>query len=107
MLKDTKSAARKALLTVEPASSHTNAYTTIMQSEAEAYGAFLDRLTQAVEKQCPDEQAHPFILKSLVFTNANEECKEVILALPNQPLTIPQMLSACSKLNTSQHLAKV
>lgn len=107
MLGDIENAARKALLTVEPAGSRVNAHSTIMQSETETYGAFFDRLTQAVERQCPDEQAHPYILRSLAFTNANDECKKVILALPNQPPTIPQMLSACSKLNTPQHLAQL
>lgn len=47
----------------------------------------------------------PISLKSWFFSNANEECKGVIVALPNQPLTVPQM--ACCKLNTPQHLVKL
>lgn len=58
LLTDIKDAARKALFSVEPAGTHVNAYTTISQGETEPYGSFLDILTtQAVEKQCPDEQA--------------------------------------------------
>lgn len=45
VLGDIKNAARKALLTVEPARSHGNAYSTITQGETESYGAFLDCLT--------------------------------------------------------------
>lgn len=42
VLEDLKNAARKALLTVEPAGSHINAHSTIRQSKTEACGAFLD-----------------------------------------------------------------
>lgn len=107
VLTDIKNASRKALLTAEPAGTHLNAYSTIMQSETETYGVILDQLTQAVERRCPDEQAHPYILKSLAFTNANKEGRKDILALPDHPLNIPQMLSTCSKTKTPQHLAMV
>lgn len=107
VLGDIKNAASKALLTVEPAGSHMNAYSTIRHSENEAYGAFLDQLTQAVERQCPDKQAHPYLIKSLALANANEECRKVILALPAKSPTVPQMLSACSRLDTPQRLARV
>lgn len=107
VLRDIKNAARKALLTVEPAGSHMNAYSTIRQDENEAYGAFLDQLTQAVERECPDEQAHPYLIQSLALANANEECKKIILALPDKSPAVLQMLSACSRLNTPQHLARV
>lgn len=98
---------RKALSTVEPAGSDGSAYSTIMQGETQACGTFVDQLTHALEKPCPDEQAHPYLIKSLGFSNANIECKRVILALPNQPPTVPQMLSACNKLHTPQHIVKV
>lgn len=67
VLMDIKTAARKALCTVEPERSHGNAFFTILQGETEACGSFLGRLTLAIERQCSDEQAHPHLVKILVF----------------------------------------
>lgn len=78
VLTDIKDAARKALFSVEPAGTHVNAYTTIRQGELESFGSFLDRLTQAVEKQGPDEQAHSCITQNFAFVNANKECIVVV-----------------------------
>lgn len=97
VLTDVKSAARKALRRVEPAGSHGNASFTIVRGETEACGSFSDQLTLAVERQCPDKQAHPHLIKILAFSNADEECKGVIAALPNQ-LSVPQKVLACCKL---------
>lgn len=72
MLGDIKNAERKALLTVKPAGIHGNPYFTITEGETKSFGAFLDRLTQAIEWQCGDEQARPYLVKSLVFSNAND-----------------------------------
>lgn len=107
VLADIKDAARKALFSVEPAGMHINAYTLIRQGETESFGSFLDRLTQAVEKQCQDEQARPYIVQNLASVNANDECRKIILTLPDQPPAVMQMLTACSRFTVPQHLANL
>ncbi|XP_074388702.1 uncharacterized protein LOC141727053 [Zonotrichia albicollis] len=105
VLADIKDAARKALLSLEPVGSHLSSYPLIKQGETESYSSFLDRLTQAVERQCPDEQARSYIIQNLAYVNANNECRKIILALPDQPPTVTQMLTACSRLMSSQNAA--
>lgn len=58
-IRDTKNAARKTLLTVQPARTPENANSLIQQAKTKPKFAFLDRSVQAVQKQCPNEAAHP------------------------------------------------
>lgn len=46
-------------------------------------------------------------MKTLTSASANEDCEKIILVLPDQPPTVPQMLSAWSKLGTTLHIATV
>lgn len=85
VITDIKDAARKAILQIQPARSPDGIYTEIKQgTHLEPHTSFLDSLTQAIERQCSDHVAYPHLLQSLTLRNANEECKQVIRALPDE-----------------------
>lgn len=88
VIADIKEAAWKAILQVQPAGVPEGIYTEVKQGASEPFTSFIDRLTQAVERQCSDELAHPHLLRSLAFANANEECKHLISALPDPQPTL-------------------
>ncbi|KAM4788113.1 endogenous retrovirus group K member 6 Gag polyprotein-like isoform 1-T2 [Cyanocitta cristata] len=105
VLADIKEAARKALLKVKPVGSPQGAYTKIKQGPTESFSSFIDRLTQALERQCGDDVAHPILLQNFAYTNANEECQRTIRALPGLQPSLSDMIEACSKIGTAQHIA--
>uniref|UniRef100_A0A8C3VDZ5 Uncharacterized protein n=1 Tax=Catharus ustulatus TaxID=91951 RepID=A0A8C3VDZ5_CATUS len=106
VLIDIKEAASKAVLQIAPAGMQDTIYTDIRQGASESFSSFTDRLTQAVDRQVTDEVAKPHLLKSLAFTNANQECKRVISAIPGQPF-LAEMVETCSKVGTPQHIASI
>ncbi|XP_032913463.1 uncharacterized protein LOC116995175 [Catharus ustulatus] len=106
VLIDIKEAARKAILQIAPAGMQDTIYTEIKQGASESYSSYIDRLTQAVDRQVTDEAAKPHLLKSLAFANANQECKRVISAIPGQP-SLAEMVEACSIVGTPQHIVSI
>lgn len=83
-------------------------YADIQQGSTEPYMTFLDRLKAAKEKQVTDDPVKEKLFKQLAVVNANSECKTVLQVLPCQlEPTIPQMVEACNKLTTSEHMAKM
>lgn len=57
-----KEAAEKAILEIQPIEVAKSIYTKIKQTVSEPFTSFIDRLTQAVEGQCSDEETHPHLL---------------------------------------------
>ncbi|RMC02957.1 hypothetical protein DUI87_20150 [Hirundo rustica rustica] len=106
VLADIKKAARKAILQIPPAGTPEGIYTKIKQGLSEPFTSFLDRLTQAVDRQVSDEAAKPHLLRGLAFANANAECKRIISAVPGQP-TVTEMVETCSMVGTPQHVATI
>ncbi|TRZ05053.1 hypothetical protein HGM15179_022054, partial [Zosterops borbonicus] len=106
MLTDIKEAARKAIVQIRPAGIPESICTEIKQSSSESFSPFIDRLTQAIDRQVNDEGAKPHLLRSLAFANANADCKRNISAMPGQP-SLADMLEACSKVGTPQHVASI
>lgn len=105
VLNAVRDAACKALLLTQPAGTPEESYTQIRQGPAEPYSAFVDRLTQALERQCEDDVAAPILLHTLAYANANEECKMAIRSLQDPKPGLPQMIESCSKIGSPQHLA--
>lgn len=106
MLTDIKEAARKAIVQIPPAGIPESIYTEVKQSPSESFSSFIDRLTQAIDRQVNDEGAKPHLLRSLAFANASADCKRIISAMPGQP-SLAEMLEACSKVGTPQHVASI
>ncbi|XP_072779714.1 uncharacterized protein [Taeniopygia guttata] len=96
VLSDIKEAARRAILQIAPAGVQDNIYTEIKQGSSEPFSSFVDRLSQAVERQVTEEGAKPHLTKSLAFSNANPECRRIISMMPHQA-TLADMIKACSK----------
>lgn len=82
-------------------------YTSVKQGPLEPYTALINRLTQALERQCEGDEARPLLLRNLAYANANEECRKVIRSLPEQEPTLPQMIEACSKTGSPQQIATI
>ncbi|KAM7065460.1 endogenous retrovirus group K member 5 Gag polyprotein-like [Acridotheres tristis] len=107
VINDIKNAAQKAILQIQPEGSPEGIFTEIRQGTLEPYTSFIDRLTQAIKRQYSNDVAYPHVLQTLAFKNANEECKQVIRALPHKQPTLPQMIEACCKIGTPQHIAMI
>ncbi|KAM7023916.1 endogenous retrovirus group K member 6 Gag polyprotein-like isoform 1-T1 [Acridotheres tristis] len=107
VLGDIKDAAKKALLQIETAESPHGLYTQIKQGPTEPYASFIDRLTQAIERQCDDDTARPILLHNLAFANANEECQRVIRTLPDLQPNLSQMIEVCSKTRSPLHITTI
>ncbi|RMC21253.1 hypothetical protein DUI87_02113 [Hirundo rustica rustica] len=99
VLTDIKNAARKAMVQIPPAGVTESNFTDIKQGPSESFTSFVDRLTQAVDRQVTDEGVKSHLIRCLAFANANPECKRVISAMPGQP-TMAEILEACSKVGT-------
>ncbi|RMB97250.1 hypothetical protein DUI87_26279 [Hirundo rustica rustica] len=106
MLPDIKDAARKSMVQIPPAGVTESIFTEVKQGPSEPFSSFVDRLTQAVDKQVTDEAVKSHLIRCLSFANANPECKRVISAMPGQP-TMAEILEACSKVGTPQHIATI
>ncbi|RMC20013.1 hypothetical protein DUI87_00859 [Hirundo rustica rustica] len=96
VLTDIKDAARKAMVQIPPAGVTESLFTDVKQGPSEPFASFIDRLTQAVDRQVIDEGVKSHMIRCLAFANANPECKRVISAMPGQP-TMAEILEACSK----------
>ncbi|RMC09698.1 hypothetical protein DUI87_13484 [Hirundo rustica rustica] len=96
VLTDIKDAARKAMVQIPPAGVTESLFTDVKQCPSEPFASFIDRLTQAVDRQVIDEGVKSHMIRCLAFANANPECKRVISAMPGQP-TMAEILEACSK----------
>ncbi|RMB89189.1 hypothetical protein DUI87_34451 [Hirundo rustica rustica] len=96
VLTDLKDAARKAMVQIPPAGVTESLFTDVKQGPSEPFASFIDRLTQAVDRQVIDEGVKSHLIRCLAFANANPECKRVISAMPGQP-TMAEILEACSK----------
>ncbi|XP_064593937.1 uncharacterized protein LOC135460894 [Zonotrichia leucophrys gambelii] len=68
--------------------------------------SFIDRLTQAVDRQVTIEEAKKPLLESLAFGNANPDCQQVISAMPRQP-SLAEMVEACNKNNWQVQLISI
>ncbi|RMB92679.1 hypothetical protein DUI87_30988 [Hirundo rustica rustica] len=106
VLTDIKNAVQKAMVQIPPAGVPENIYTDIKQGPSESSTSLIDHLTQAVDRQISDDGVKPHLLWGLAFANANTECKRVISAMPGQP-SVAEMIEACSKVGTPQHVATV
>ncbi|RMB91546.1 hypothetical protein DUI87_32125 [Hirundo rustica rustica] len=106
VLTDIKDAARKAMVQIPPAGVTESLFTDVKQGPSEPFASFIDRLTQAVDRQVIDEGVKSHMIRCLAFANANPECKRVISAMPGQP-TMAEILEACSKVGTLQHVATI
>ncbi|RMC20445.1 hypothetical protein DUI87_01295 [Hirundo rustica rustica] len=96
MLADIKNTAKKAIVQIPPAGVTESSFTDIKQSPSESFTSFVDRLTQAVDRQVTDEGVKSHLIRCLAFADANPECKRVISAMPSQP-SMAEILEACSK----------
>ncbi|RMC19650.1 hypothetical protein DUI87_03211 [Hirundo rustica rustica] len=106
VLADIKNAARKAMVQIPPAGVTESSFTDIKQGPSESFTSFINRLTQAVERQVTDEGVKSHLIQCLAFANVNPECKRVISAMPGQP-SMAEILEACSKVGTPQHVATI
>ncbi|RMB88368.1 hypothetical protein DUI87_35262 [Hirundo rustica rustica] len=106
VLTDIKDAARKAMVQIPPAGVTESLFTDVKQGPSEPFASFIDHLTQAVDRQVIDEGVKSHMIRCLAFANANPECKRVISAMPGQP-TMAEILEACSKVGTPQHVAMI
>ncbi|RMC19813.1 hypothetical protein DUI87_03378 [Hirundo rustica rustica] len=73
VLADIKNAARKAMVQIPPTGVTESSYTDIKQGPSESFTSFIDRLTQAVDRQVSDEGVKPHFIRCLAFANANPE----------------------------------
>ena len=64
--------------------------TQVTEGPQETFPDFLQRLTSAVERSISDSAARKAIIESLVYENANAECKEVIRPLRARSASIDQ-----------------
>ncbi|XP_053834284.1 endogenous retrovirus group K member 5 Gag polyprotein-like [Vidua macroura] len=106
VLSNMKEAARRAILQIAPEGVQDNIYTEIKQGPLEPFSSFVDRLSQAVERQVINEGAKPHLIKSLAFSNDNTECRQIISMMPHQTI-LADMIEACNKVGTPQHVASI
>ncbi|XP_071278698.1 endogenous retrovirus group K member 5 Gag polyprotein-like [Agelaius tricolor] len=106
VLNDIKEAARRAILQIAAAGVPDVPFSSIRQGPTEPYSSFIDRLTQAVDRQVTDEVVKRPLMESLAFGNANPDCQRVISAIPGWP-SLAELMEACSKVGTPQHVASI
>uniref|UniRef100_A0A8U8ARF7 Uncharacterized protein n=1 Tax=Geospiza parvula TaxID=87175 RepID=A0A8U8ARF7_GEOPR len=106
VLRDIKEAARRAILQIAPAGIPDIPFSAIRQGSTEPYSSFIDRLTQAVDRQVVDEAVKRPLLENLAYANANPDCQRVITAMPGRP-SLAEMVEACNKVGTPQHVASI
>lgn len=74
-------------------------YTAIRQGKTEPFLQFVEKLAGALEKQVDDDGLKNTLCQQLARDNGNEDCREIIEALPGEP-SIADMVTACSKVGT-------
>ncbi|TRZ08698.1 hypothetical protein HGM15179_018406 [Zosterops borbonicus] len=77
-----------------------DSFVTAVQEAEETFLQFAGRLTASVERQVDDPTARTLLLKHLVRSKCNAECRKIIEALPGDP-SVPQMAEACAKVGTT------
>lgn len=105
VLEDIKNAAQNVLFWTPDGTTPQLSFADICQSTDETYIKFIDRLKDTIDKQVDFPRAKEERLNKLAVSNANENCKKIIRALPPDPEpTIHQMVETCSRLTTTEHI---
>ncbi|RMB95506.1 hypothetical protein DUI87_27615 [Hirundo rustica rustica] len=78
-------------------------FAAVVQGAHEPLLQFAERLTASVDRQVEDLNKRMLVLKNLVRTNCNAECRRIIEALHDDP-SLLQMVQACAK--SSVHRAE-
>ncbi|RMC20538.1 hypothetical protein DUI87_01389 [Hirundo rustica rustica] len=81
-------------------------FAAVVQGTHEPFLQFAERLTASIERQVEDLNARQLLLKHLVRTNSNAECRRIIEALPGDP-SVSQMAEACAKAGTTGYKVAV
>lgn len=102
-LEATREEAKRAFFKVPDSAKPQKAFTTITQEPREPYMQFIDRLKQALERQIDNTDAREILLLKLAVENANADCKKLLKSLPNQNLTLVEMVEACNRIGTVDH----
>lgn len=95
--------AKKAMLKIPDSNKPQKVFTTISQEPREPYMQFIDRLKQALERQVDNVDAREILLLKLAVENANADCKKLLKSLPNQNLTLIEMIEACNRIGTMDY----
>ncbi|RMC03453.1 hypothetical protein DUI87_20652 [Hirundo rustica rustica] len=75
-------------------------FAAVIQGTHKPFLQFAERLTASVERQVDDLNARQLVLKNLVRTNCNAECRRIIEALPGDP-SLPQIVQACARIGAT------
>lgn len=102
-LEGVRDAACQAFLKVPDAQKPQKAFTTIVQDACEPCMQFIDRFQQVLEHQVDDPEACEILLLKLAVENANMDCKKRLKSLPNQNLSLSEMIEACNRIGTIEH----
>nr|XP_054506978.1 endogenous retrovirus group K member 5 Gag polyprotein-like [Agelaius phoeniceus]XP_054506979.1 endogenous retrovirus group K member 5 Gag polyprotein-like [Agelaius phoeniceus] len=106
VLNDIKEAAHKEILQIAPAGVPDVPFSCVRQGPTEPFSSFIDRLSQAVDRQVTIDEAKRPLMESLAFGNANQDCQRVISAMPGWP-SLAEMVEACSRVGTPQYVASI
>lgn len=82
----------------------TQTFNSILQGPSEPYASFIDRLSEALNRQIDNEHAQAELLAKLSVSNANSDCQKILKplqALPGQ--TIADFIRACQEVGTESH----
>lgn len=93
----------QALFKVANMANPTQTYSKIQQGIKEPYLQFIERLQDAMEKQITNIEARNHLILQLARDNANEDCQKIIELLPNESLSLNDMINACSKVGSHSH----
>ena len=77
------------------------AFTEIKQGATEPYIQFIDRLQESLSKQIHDKETCELLLKQLALSNANDDCKQVLIPLKDPSLS--DLIEACNKVGSLKH----
>lgn len=81
----------------------TQSFSSVRQNPKELYMQFIERLQDAVEKQIANSDTRSLLIVRLAQDNANEDCKQIIDALPKENPSLEDMINACTKVGTVSH----
>uniref|UniRef100_A0A8V5GBF2 Uncharacterized protein n=1 Tax=Melopsittacus undulatus TaxID=13146 RepID=A0A8V5GBF2_MELUD len=106
VLQQAQQLALAALKAVPEAGKPNPSYTSVKQGATEPYMQFIDKLTEAIEKNIDlAPNAKESVLMSLAMENANPICKCILQALPKSA-GLQEMMDACSKVGTTEEKAE-
>ncbi|XP_023790778.1 endogenous retrovirus group K member 113 Gag polyprotein-like [Cyanistes caeruleus] len=74
-------------------------FATIVQGPKEPYMQFIEILSASLEKQVDEPDLRRLLLTELARSNASDDCKRIIQALPGDP-SVAQMAQACANMGT-------